>query len=102
MTMHPLTISAGSARSPCRTTSWYQAAKSALRRVMGDCAIEIGLLCPHLPRDCGGISGAPAFGDFAVGHPEPFHRGHGKAAAGRRRTAERLAECALLQVAGRH
>src|SRR5580658_5409164 len=37
--MQPLTISAGSAMSPWSTTSWYQAAKSRLREVMGDSAI---------------------------------------------------------------
>src|SRR5437764_4306104 len=39
MTMQPLTISAGSAISPCSTTSWYQEAKSSFRAVMRDSAI---------------------------------------------------------------
>src|SRR5579885_1539341 len=43
--MQPLTISAGSARSPCSTTSWYQAAKSLPRAVIGDSAIAGKLCC---------------------------------------------------------
>src|SRR3979411_1254809 len=39
MTMQPLTISAGSAMSPCSTTSWYQAAKSWARGVIRDSGI---------------------------------------------------------------
>src|SRR5579859_7235312 len=40
MTMQPFTISAGSAMSPSRTTSWYHCAKSWLRAVMRDSAIN--------------------------------------------------------------
>src|SRR5580692_10991180 len=39
MTMQPLTISAGSAISPWITTSWYHAAKSFSRGVIGDSAM---------------------------------------------------------------
>src|SRR5271170_660076 len=45
MTMQPLTISAGSAMSPCSTTSWYQAAKSWLRCVIGDSAMRGNSYC---------------------------------------------------------
>jgi hypothetical protein len=38
--MQPFTISAGSAMPPCGTTSWYQAAKSFSREVMGESAIR--------------------------------------------------------------
>src|SRR5690242_11437603 len=40
MTMQPFTISAGSAMSPSRTTSWYHCAKSWLRGVIRDSAIS--------------------------------------------------------------
>src|SRR5947209_3883294 len=43
--MQPFTISAGSAMSPCMTTSWYQAAKSCARGVIFDSAIPLIVAC---------------------------------------------------------
>src|SRR5664280_678366 len=78
MTMQPLTISACSAMSPCKTTSWYQVAKSCARAVMGDSAIAMSAFVPICRGECF-VLDYDRWGDFQHGG----HGAHGGIARGR-------------------
>src|SRR5579872_6470275 len=92
--MQPLTISAGSAMSPCKTTSWYHAAKSWLREVMGDSAINHYLFHRAVPgaeyrqEDRGGreiLSATGRIRSAGEKNSVPYSRSGRRAGPGRRK-----------------